>query len=258
MQLPTGVNGAKAWQFAFYSAPLGPTGGGTSTVPEYGDAEVYGANPSILCGTDFSHLCLIAGASKSQQFQAYTTDATESSELLTAGWHVVTFVCGSNVAGVVTKSHILYDGAEVGSYVKQGDAATCPSPTSGNYQIGGSSLLTGTWFLGKVAAVWAWGANLSLGDGVAAANSGLAYMKSKGVQTEYRRVTQTSPVILAGMDSRTYGVQLTATTVWPATMVLTDTSYTRLNLGSSGELVVDACAMFDLTYGLEIAQASHR
>jgi lysophospholipase L1-like esterase len=254
IQLPTGVNGARAWQFAIYAPPFG-TGVGVQ-VPQYGDPSSFGQNPSILCGTDLAHLCLIAGAGKSMQFQAYTTDNTESAELLTAGWHVVTLLCGSNIGGAVTKTHILYDGAEVGGYVAQGDANTCPSPTSGNYQIGGSSVLTGTWFLGKVAAVWAWGANLSLNDGVAASNSALAFIRSKGVQMEYRKIPHAAPVIVGGMDSRTFGVQLTPTTTWLATMNLTDTTYTRLNLGYSGESTLDACAMFDLTYGTQISEAS--
>ncbi len=256
VQLPTAINGAKAWQFAFYEAPFG-TGAGVQ-VPQYGDPANYGQNPSILCGTDYSHLCLVAGVGlgKSQQFQAYTTDNTEANEGITAGWHVVTLLCGSNVGGVVTKTRLLYDGAEVGGYLTQGDAGTCGSPTSGNYQVGGSSLLTGTWFLGKVAAVWAWGANLSVSDGMAAAQSGLEYMQSKGVQTKFRPIQHANPLIVGGMDSRTYGVQLSPSTVWLGAMATNDTSYDRLNLGYSGEFMLDGCLMFDLTYGTHIAETS--
>jgi hypothetical protein len=256
VQLPTAINGAKAWQFAFYEPPFG-TGVGVQ-VPQYGDPALFGLNPSLLCGTDNSHLCLIAGigAGKSMQFQAYTTDNTEASVGLSAGWHVVTLLCGSNVGGVVTPTHLLYDGAEVGGYIHQGDAGTCGAPTSGNYQVGGSTLLTGTWFLGKVAAVWAWGANLSLGDGMAAASSGLQYMRSKGVQTTFLPIEHAAPTILGGMDSRTFGVQLSPTTVWLGAMVTNDTSYQRLNLGYSGEFMSDACLMFDLTYGTHISETS--
>jgi hypothetical protein len=254
IQLPVGVNGAKAWQFAIYEPPYG-TGLGTHA-PQYGDPASYGENPSLLCGTDYAHLCLIAGTGKSMQFQAYTTDNTESAELLSAGWHIVTLLCGSNVAGVVTKTHILYDGAEVGGYVAQGDANTCPNPTSGNYQIGGSSLLTGTWFLGKVAAAWAWGANLSLTDGVAAARSAQAYIRAKGVETEFRSTPHPSPTIIGGLDSRTFGIEVTPSTVWLQAMVPSDPSYTTLNLGYSGALALDMCAMFDMTYGTQFLQGS--
>ncbi len=252
VQLPVGVNTAKAWQFAMYEPPLGS--GFPGSMPQYGDASIYGLNPSILCGTDGAHLCLIAGTVKSQQFQAFTTDNTESAELLTPGWHIVTLLCGSNVGGVVTKTHLLYDGAEVAGYVAQGDVNTCGSATtSGNYQIGGSSRLTGTWLLGKVAAAWAWGANLSLNDGIAASASALDYIKRKGVQAQFRKIPHTAPLILAGMDSRTAGVQLTPTTVWPATMSLIDSTYGRVNLSSSGETTLDACAMFDASYLPEIS-----
>ena len=254
VQLPAAVNGAKAWQFAMYAPPFG-TGVGVQ-VPQYGDPAAFGENPSILCGTDHAHLCLIAGTVKSMQFEAFTTDLTESAEALTAGWHVVTFLCGSNVGGAVTKTRILFDGAEVGGYVTQGDANTCPNPTSGNYQVGGSSLLTGTWFLGKVAATWAWGANLSLSDGIAAAKSGLDYMRAKGVQTDFRKLPHAAPTVVAGLDSRTFGQGLTPATVWVQAMTLNDTSYARLNFGYSGETAADACAMFDLTYGTQISANS--
>ena len=160
------------------------------------------------------------------------------------------------MGGTVTKTHILYDGAEVGSYASQGDANTCPNPTSGNYQVGGSSALTGSWFLGKVAAVWAWSAPLSLSDGAAAAKSAMDYIRSKGVATEFRNATHTAPLIIGGLDSRTYGTQLTPTTTWLATLALTDPSYTTLNLGIPGEMVYDACAMFDAMYAPQMSQTS--
>jgi len=257
IQLPTALNATRSWQFAIYNPPFGSMT--APQAPGYGAPSAFGTNPSLLCGTDMQHLCLIANSffgPKSMRFFAYTTDRTEAAEPLSPGWHIVSLLCGSNVGGVVTKTHILYDGAEVGSYALQGDAGTCPTPTSGNYQIGGSSVLTGTWFLGKVAAAWAWSTPLSLGDAAAAAKSALDYIRAKGVLTDFRKPVHTAPLIVGGLDSRTFGQGLTPSTTWLATLALTDPTYTTLNLGFSGQMVFDACAMFDATYAPEISPAS--
>lgn len=257
VQLPSALNATKSWQFAIYSPPFG-----TGTAPQmqgYGDPGYFGHNPSLLCGTDTQHMCLIAGSlfrPKSMRFMAYGTDSTESAETLTPGWHIVSLLCGSNVGGVVTKTHILYDGAEVGSYVVQGDANTCPSPATGQYQIGGSSAYDGTWFKGKVAAAWAWSTPLSLSEAAAAAKSAMDYIRAKGVVTTYRNPVHTAPLILGGTDSRTFGVGLTPSTTWLATLSLTDSSYEKLNLAISGETIFDACAMFDAIYAPQIAGAA--
>jgi hypothetical protein len=257
IQLPVALNATKTWQFAIYAAPFGTAV--QPQAPGYGGPMAFGANPSLLCGTDTQHLCLIASslfAPKSMRFMAYTTDGTEAAEPLPAGWHIVSLLCGSNVGGVLTKTHILYDGAEVGSYINQGDANTCPNPTTGNYQIGGSTALTGTWFLGKVAAAWAWSTPLSLSEGAAAAKSAMDYIRAKGVTTEYHKAVHTAPMIVGGLDSRTAGSMLTPTTTWLATLALTDTSYTTLNLGVPGNMAFDGCAMFDMMYGTQISQTS--
>ena len=252
VQLPAALNAAQAWQFAVYlppygtaTAPLPPGGGQTGNYPFY---------PAVLCGTDTAHMCLIANSTTNSsyviRFDAFGTDGTESGEALTAGWHIVTVLCGSNVNGVVTKTRYLYDGAEVGSYINQGDAGTCPTPPSGNYQLGGSGVYDGnSYWHGKIAASWAWSTHLSITDGVAAAKSALDYIQQKGVQTVFRKLTNSAPQIVAGLDSRTYGLGLTPTTVWPATMQLTDPSFTRVNLGFVGAQVQDICPQFDLLYG---------
>ena len=252
VQLPTALNAAQAWQFAFYLPPFG-----TQTSPQApgsGGPDAFPFYPSLLCGTDRAHLCLLANSTLASRylmrFDAFSTDGTESAEPVTAGWHVFTLLCGSNVNGVVTKTRYLFDGAEAGSYLSQGDAATCPVPATGNYQLGGADTYAGqSYWHGKIAATWAWSTHLSLADGVAAANSALEYLKQKGVQTEFRKLTATTPQIVAGMDSRTFGLQLTPATVWPATMQLTDSTYTRVNLGVSGAQVQDLCPQFDLLYG---------
>ena len=258
VQLPTALNAAQAWQFAFYLPPFG-----TQTAPlapGAGDPGDFPYYPSLLCGTDSAHLCLLANSTLTSRymmrFDAFSTDGTESAAPVTAGWHVLTLLCGSNVNGVVTKTQYLVDGVATASYIKQGDAGTCPVATSGNYQLGGSGTYAGqSYWRGKIAATWAWSTHLSLSDGVAAAKSALDYLKQKGVETEFDKVVNTTPQIVAGMDSRTYGLYLTPTTVWPATMQLTDPSYTRVNLGVTGAQVQDLCPQFDLLYGPYLSRA---
>ena len=258
VQLPVAVNAAKAWQFAIFLPPMGPQV--APQAPGSGDPGSYPIYPSLLCGTDRAHLCLLANSTLTSKylmrFDAFSTDATESAEPMTAGWHIFTLLCGSNVNGVVTKTHYLYDGAEVASYLNQGDAGTCPTPPSGNYQLGGSDSYGGqSYWRGKIAAAWAWNAPLTLEQASAAAQSALDYIKQKGVQTEFRKIVNTTPQIVAGMDSRTYGYQLTPTTVWPATMQLTDTTYARVNLGIVGAQAQDLCQQFDLLYGPYLSRA---
>ena len=255
VQLPGALNAAKAWQFAIYVPVFGTAN--APQAPGYGRTTAFPANPTILCGTDAAHMCLIAGSpGKSMQFQAFNTDGTVAGEAMAPGWHVMTLLCGSNVGGVVTKTRMLYDGVEVGSYGAQGDANTCPNPASGNYQLGGSAQYTQTWWMGKIAAAWAWNKQLNFNDGVTAAQSALAYLKTKGVQTTFRSAAQSKPVVLAGFDSRTFGIGLTSTQVWPAAMTLTDTTYQRVNLGSPGQTAFDACMQFDLTYAEQVGTGS--
>ncbi len=252
VQLPAAVNAAQSWQFAIYLPPFGT--GVAPQAPGAGDPGDFPNYPALLCGTDRAHMCLLANSGLNSKYQtrfaAFSTDGTESAEALTAGWHVFTLLCGSNVNGVVTKTHYLFDGAEVGSYLSQGDAGTCPVATSGNYQIGGADTYASeSYWRGKVAATWAWSKPLSLAEGVAAAKSALDYMKQKGVQTEFHKIASATPQIVAGLDSRTFGLQLTPTTVWPATMQLTDPSYARVDLGVSGAQAQDICQQFELMYG---------
>ncbi len=253
VQLPAALNAATAWQFALYLPPFG--GGVAPQAPGVVGPGSFDHYPSILCGTDNAHLCILANSTLDSgwrtRFVAWSTDKTESAEALMPGWHVFTMLCGSNVNGVVTKTRYLYDGAEVGSYVQQGDVYTCPAtPTSGNYQIGGSSLYANqSWFNGKVAAAWAWNTHLSMQDGVAAAKSALAYLRQKGVQTEFRPMVSATPQILAGIDSRTYGLSLAVGAAWPEQMQLTDTTYTTVNLGIISAQAEDVCTQFETLYG---------
>jgi hypothetical protein len=259
LSLPATLNGTRTWQFAIYQPAFVVQANGSASQP-YPN---WTANPSLLCGTTSNQLCLIENSMtsfKSMRFDAFNTDNTESAETLTAGWHIVTYECGSNVGGVVTKTHILYDGQEVGNYLYQGDAGTCPNPGSGagsgNYQVGGSSILSGTWFTGRIAAVWAWNTALTVNQGSAAAAAALAFIRSKGVPSGYRPVTYQTPTIVAGLDSRTSGVQLSGSSVWPAMMHLTDSTYQVINLGTPGVSAFDACAGFDLSFGLQLSPNS--
>ena len=251
IQMPTAVNPAQTWQFAIYQAPFG-----TQTyplAPGYGQSVDFPFNPSLLSSTGDGVTFIqnsVSGA-KSSRFMAFNTDGTESTQTLPVGWHVVTLVCG----GGGTPAHYLYDGREVGGYVQQG-TGTCPLPSTGNFQIGGSAKYTGTWFTGKVAAAWAWSTRLSVNEASIAGQSALDYIHTKGVPTGYGSVVQPTPVILAGMDSRTAGVGTTQNTVWPNAMTLTDTSYARVNLGSAGALVFDVCTQFPVLYGQQVGTGS--
>ena len=60
LSLPTSLNNVRTWQFAFYNPPDHPpyTLIGSAQPPGYADPG-DGTFPSILCGTDTAHLCLI-------------------------------------------------------------------------------------------------------------------------------------------------------------------------------------------------------
>ena len=248
IQLPTAINPARSWQFAIYNPPFGNAQ--LPLAPGYGDAGAFGLNPSLLCGTDYAHLCLIAGSpGKSSEFLAYNTDQTQAGVPLPIGWHILSLLCGSGSGAAVTKSHILYDGHEVNSYIFQGDANTCPDPTSGNYQIGGSSLYPGTVFTGKVAAAWAWSVPLTLSEGASAAEAAMSYIRSKGIVTQFGNASNGTPLLLAGIDSRTVGFGLTNTSDdWIYQMSL-NTTFARVNLAASGQEAFDACVQFDTVFG---------
>ncbi len=251
IQLPTPVNAAQTFQFAIYQPPFGSTA--YPLAPGYGDPVNFPINPSLLSatGAGVTFIQSSVNGAKAMRFQAYGTDATEAGQALAPGWHIVTLICGGNGLN----ARYLYDGQEVGSYVHQGNS-TCPTAPSGNYQIGGSSRFTGTWFFGKVAAAWAWSTQLTISDAATAAASALNYIHSKGVPAGYSSLTPQAPVIVAGLDSRTQGAGLTPTTVWPAMMTLTDTTYTRVNLGSTGAEAFDMCNQFPVLYGQQAGAGS--
>ncbi len=249
VQVPTSLNATRSWQFAIYNPPNG--GAQIPLAPGYGDITAFGVNPSLLCGTDTSHLCLDAGTpGRSSEFSAFNTDGTQAGVPLGVGWHIVSLLCGSSTGGVASKTHILYDGLEVQSYVFQGDANTCPNPTSGNYQVGGSDVYTGTVFTGKVAAFWAWSEPLTLADGAAAARAALGYIQSKGVITQFGNAMNPTPLLLAGIDSRTAGFLLTngSADSWVNQMSL-NVPFTRVNLGSNGQYAYDSCVQFSTVFG---------
>ena len=257
VQLPVPLNYTRTWQFVFYNPPFGNPANVLQAPGEY-RPDFYGGNPSILCGTDGGHLCLTANSlvsnsqtPKSWRFYASNSDHTESAEVLTAGWHAVTLVCGSEGATPHFPSRLLFDGREVGGYLAQ-DEYTCQNGfASGNYQLGGSSLLGNSWFVGKMAAVWAWNRALTMNEASAAARSGLDYLHAKGVAGTFGKTVRAVPVVLAGLDSRTAGVNVSAP--WPVLMHLADPTYAVSDVGVSGATVFDVCAQFELSYGAQLA-----
>ncbi len=256
IQMPAAVNTARTFQLAVYFPVFG--NGSLPQAPGYGAPNQFAANDSLLCGTDASQLCLTSSSvngSKAYRFWAFNTDSTEAAVPVSPGWHVFTLICGSNNGGPVVKTHYLYDGSEVSSYLRQGDAGTCPVPTGGTYQIGGSSLYYYSWFLGKIGAVWAWSTPLTLAEASTAATSALNYIHSKGVVTSFSNADSVSPQLIGGFDSRTYGANVSQPLQWMNAISVIDPTYTRLNLGIPGQLAYDACNQFELTYGEQIPPA---
>ena len=121
VQLPVALNQANTFQFAIYEPTFGPAV--APLPPGYGNPGSFGANASLLCGTDSAHTCFIASSAvfgpESQRFVAWNGNHTEASEFLTAGWHVVTLVNGQSGA----LDHYFVDGAEVNGYISQGSGA---------------------------------------------------------------------------------------------------------------------------------------
>ncbi|WP_263366934.1 GDSL-type esterase/lipase family protein [Edaphobacter bradus] len=246
IQLPVALNQTNTWQFAIYSPPFGNSGS-ASQIPT-DDSTSFGQNPSLLCGNDTAHTCLIASSffgPVSHRFMAFNTDSTEASEPLPAGWHIVTLVNGQGGQ----KDHWYYDGAEVNGYAAQSSGAFT-HPSSGNYQIGGSSQYTGSWFTGKIAAVWAWSTSLSSTEVQTAAQNAVSYVQSKGAAPAYRPIIHDAPLVIGGIDSRTAGLGVSAP--WISNLSLADPTYTTLDLGFSGTTVFDHLAMFDLMYAPRI------
>jgi lysophospholipase L1-like esterase len=255
IQMPVAVNQANTFQFAIYAPPFG--NGVAPQPPGYGGAGGFGANASLLCGTDSVHSCLVSASllsgPHSERFYALNSSHTEALEALTAGWHIVTLVNGQS--GQL--DHIYFDGAEVNGYVAQG-SGMLSHPTTGNYQIGGSSAYFGTWWLGKVAAAWAWSSSLSGTDVQAAATAATAFVRGKGGFVNYRPAPHDAGLIIGGLDSRTQGTNgvSSAANVWLANLSLTDSTYTTLNLGFAGSLAYDDAANFDMVYGPAIGTGS--
>lgn len=250
ISLPTAVNALQTWQILFYNPPF------SSSVTSVGAAPVYQAPPgaeSLLCGSNTSVPCFANNGyltAQSSNFYAFNTDHTEAAPYLNAGWHVVTYICGSSQSA----AHILYDGVEVGSYLTQG-ASTCPVATSGNYQLGGSSIYgkSETTFVGRMAGAWAWSTALTVSEAQTAGQTALSFLQAKGIPLNYPSLNPTTPLILTGLDSRTAGAGEgnSSTKIWPFEMKLTDPSYKVINLANGGETVFDTVNEFSVLYKLQ-------
>ena len=244
IQMPTAVNQLNTFQIAMY-VPSYNTFGLPSA---YGDAASYPANQSILCGTDASHTCVIAsnGMGRSHHFFSFNSSSSGATEPLSVGWHIVTLVAGVNG----DQDHIYYDGVEVNAYSGHGNSYFL-HPVTGNYQIGGSAQYSQTWFRGKIAATWAWSSALSPNDVSLAYQAAHKFILQKGIVENILPIVHSNPVVVGGLDSRTYGLGLSGTAnSWITTLALTDNTYTGINLGSNGAFTYDTVPLYDLTYGL--------
>jgi hypothetical protein len=244
---PSKINSFKTFMGAFYVPIFG-----TSAYPQapgYGNPGNFNI-PTILCGSLSTMVCIVEGSDyffrKNYRFFAAGTDNTEGADSISSGWHTWGLVCGS--ASPLVKTQFYIDGQEVGGYLVQGSANTCGSATTaaGNFSIGtAAGVYNSNNFVGKLAGAWFWTTQLSRGDIAAAHKYAFDFIHAKGVPNAYRSVTTSNPRILAVGDSRTFGVNLTPSTVWPATMVLTDTTYDRVNIGFPSATALDLCTQFD-------------
>lgn len=246
IDLPPSANPVQSWQMAVYNPPY------SSRIDHVGQAPVYsgfGSNPTLLCGSAAVNPCFLQSSyvtGSSSRFYALT-DHTEAASFLSAGWHVVTFVCGT----ASNPAHIFYDAAEVSSYVVQG-TNTCPVATGGNLQIAGSTYYQAFW-TGRVAAAWLWDVPLSVADAQASAQAGLDLLTQRGIPLPYPNVQATTPLVIAGLDSRTAGAGagLTDQTMWPSEMHLSDPTYQVINVARGGQTVYDEINQFNILYGLQ-------
>lgn len=250
VSLPTAVNALQTWQILFYNPPF------SQSLTSVGEALVY-PNPvgaaSVLCGSNSAVPCFVNDlylTAQSSNFYAFNTDKTEAAPYLQAGWHVVTYICGSAQGS----AHILYDGGEVGSYLTQG-TNTCPVSNTGNYQLGGSSIngQDETTFVGRMAGMWAWSVPLTVAEAQSAGQTALSFLQAKGIPLNYPSLNPTTPLVLTGLDSRTAGAGEgnSATSIWPTEMRLTDPTYRVINLAISGETVFDTVNQFSILYKLQ-------
>ena len=247
IRLPTALNGANTWQFATYAPPYGFFG--YPLAPEVGGGGAFPIHPSLLCGTTEAHTCLFANTLPgyaSQLFWAFNSSGTQAQDPLTAGWHVVTLVGGQN--GELDRFY--YDGTEV-TYSLHGSGAFM-HPSTGNYQVGGASTYETSWYVGKVAAVWAWSTSLSPAEVQAATTSAQSLMQAKGVDRPYPDAVHTKPLVIGGIDSRTYGDYQDPGGAWIDQLALDDPSYETLDLGIDGATLFDIAAMFDMYYRPQI------
>jgi hypothetical protein len=83
------------------------------------------------------------------------------------------------------------------------------------------------------------------------------FILQKGIVETYLPLYHAMPLILGGLDSRTYGIGLSSTNnSWISTLSLTDPTYTTLNFGSPGAFAYDAVPGYDQNYGLYVTPGS--
>lgn len=234
---PTAVNTTRT----FFVAGFFPTFG-NSYGYSWGDATNFAFNETLICGTNSNLFCIIntnphALTSKlgTDSGVFYPVGTTYAPEYMTSGRHVFAFVCGNG-----SGDKIYYDGRPV---TLGATGNNCPTTTgSGNNQLGGSSLLTGTYG-NFIATAWfnytTQMTSAQVGDISTALDN---YLDALGaVQSSTRPLAASStgaPILNACCDSRTEG---NPSTSWVTALSLNDATTVVNNEGQSGSGSYDWC-----------------
>lgn len=239
LQLPTSEN---AWKTMFIAGYF--PNWGTSLGVSWGDSFSFSPNGSILGGTN-ANLTTLVDWNPAQQ-PGHSADSLYSfrptghvnamMKPIPLGWHVIGLVC--DTGGGTAQYYV--DG--VAYPMSASNVTTCPTSTStGNQQIGGTSLLTLTWKTMVLTGAEIYYTPQSPATIYKKSQAWLNYIKTnvQQPQNEQYSATNSAPVVMICCDSRTQG---SAAPPGPsAYMVLDDTSAQIRVSASSGTTLYDVC-----------------
>jgi lysophospholipase L1-like esterase len=165
-----------------------------------------------------------------------TANRTYAYDFGGVGTHIVTYVLGAST------DHIYLDGLEVGGAQYQVQGASAGLLSTGNWQIGGSSGLAGSWFAGNIHGIWMWSDEKDAATvlkNTSSIKTWLAQSRNVLFGLTKRPIQKLGNSVTCVGDSITYGGNNGATP-WctGAALVLNDT-YTVYNAGVSGAWTLD-------------------
>lgn len=216
---------------------------GTSLGVNWGGNSNFPANGGLLCGTTADMLCLInwditqnAGLTTSSLFSYRPVGAVAAAgiPIQTAMNHVIGIICNTGSGA----SQYYYDGVPV---AMAASPANCPSSPTGLYQIGGSSLLTGSYQSMILSASMTFTGAISNTEMASNSNALLNYINSRGQSTQYSPAISSGgvPSMVCLGDSRTSGVTGPSPCSY---IVLDDTSAVITVSANPGEKAYNMCA----------------